>query len=87
VYRATGRDKESDAALEELIGKFQGESDFQIAQVYGFQGDRERTFQWLERAYVQRDPGLPFVKGDPAFEKNKDDPRYAALLKKMRLPL
>jgi TolB-like protein/cytochrome c-type biogenesis protein CcmH/NrfG len=87
LYRATGRDKESDAALEELIGKFQGESDFQIAEVYGFQGDRERTFQWLERAYVRRDPGLPFVKGDPAFEKNKDDPRYAALLKKMRLPL
>jgi len=42
---------------------------------------------WLERAYTQRDEGLAAVRIDPLFEHVRGDPRYAALLTKMRLPL
>jgi hypothetical protein len=44
-----------------------------------------RTLQWLERAYVQHDAGLTFVKTDPLFKRIRRDTRYAALLKKLKL--
>ena len=86
AYHAVGRKKESDAALAELIAKYQGEDAFQIAEVYAFRGEADRAFEWLERAYAQRDGGLAQMKGDPQLKNLEHDPRYAAFLKKMRLP-
>jgi serine/threonine protein kinase/tetratricopeptide (TPR) repeat protein len=86
TYHALGRKQESDAALAELIAKFQAVSAFQVAEVYAFRGESDRAFQWLERAYVQRDGGLTWIKGDPLLKSLQRDPRYAAFLKKMRLP-
>ena len=47
----------------------------------------DKAFAWLERAYAQRDGGLIEMKGDPLLKNLEADPRYAAFLKKMRLPL
>jgi hypothetical protein len=80
--------KEAEAALAELIEKRQNTAALQIAEVYAYMGEAERAFKWLERAYAQRDTGLSSsIKGDPLLKKLKHDPRYAALLKKMDLPL
>ena len=87
AYHALERKKESDVSLAELIAKFHMESAFQIAEVYGFRGESDKTFEWLERAYTQRDTGLAQLKGDPLLKNIEHDPRYAAFLKKMRLPL
>jgi len=81
-----GRKKESDAALAELIAKYRAGAAFQIAEVYAFRGKADRAFEWLERAYAQRDSGLTAIKGDPLLKNLEHDPRYAAFLKKMRLP-
>jgi TolB-like protein/class 3 adenylate cyclase/Flp pilus assembly protein TadD len=86
AYYALGRKKESDAALAELIAKYQAEAAVQIAEVYAFRGEADRAFEWLERAYSQRDSGLAEMKGDPLLKSLERDPRYAAFLKKMRLP-
>ena len=86
AYHALGRKKESDAALAESIAKYRAIAAFQIAEVYAFRGEADRAFEWLERAYAQRDPGLAFIKGDPSLKSLERDPRYAAFLKKMRLP-
>jgi hypothetical protein len=43
-------------------------------------------FEWLDRAYAQRDPGVLFVSNDALFECLREDARYHAFLKKMRLP-
>jgi hypothetical protein len=64
AYRALGRNKESDAALVELVAKHHASWAFQIAEVYGFRGEADRAFEWLERAYAQRDIGLTYIKGD-----------------------
>lgn len=85
AYHALGRKKESDRALAELVSTYQSTAAFQIAEVYAFRGDRDNAFKWLERAYVQRDGGLAFIKGDPLLAKIEHDPRLAAFLKKMRL--
>jgi TolB-like protein/DNA-binding winged helix-turn-helix (wHTH) protein/Tfp pilus assembly protein PilF len=84
-YGALGQKKESDATLKELIAKVQIGGPFQIAEIYGFRGNAKQACDWLDRAYLQRDSGLPYVKQDRAFKKIDHDPRYVTLLKKMRL--
>ncbi len=87
AHHALGRKKESDAALAGLIKKYQANGAFAIAEVYAFRGETDRAFEWLERAYQQRDADLSYLKGDPLLKNLERDPRYAAFLKKMRLPL
>ena len=77
---------ESQQALEELIAKDAQGSAYQIANVYAWRGERDKAFEWLDRAYAQRDTGLPSLMSDPLLAKLRDDPRYAAMLKKMNLP-
>ena len=62
-------------------------SAYQIAQVHAYRGESDKSFEWLERAYKQRDTGLPTLNTDPLFNTLRHDPRYTELLKKMRLPI
>ena len=59
---------------------------YQIAEVYAFRGDSHTAFECLERAYAQRDGGLTGLKLSPLLTSLRGDPRYAGLVKKMRLP-
>ncbi len=87
AYHVLGQDKESDAALNQLIALREVDMSYQIAEVYAFRGQADLAFQWLERAYLQRDGGLTWIKGDPLLRTLARDARYAALLNKLRLPL
>jgi hypothetical protein len=62
------------------------DSAYQIAEVYAFRGESGKSFEWLNRGYKQRDARLPDIKIDPLFNNLRHDPRYAELLKRMRLP-
>jgi len=86
AYHAAGKQNEADASLAELIEKYQGIGAIQIAQVNAFRGNIDSAFEWLERAYSQRDGGLSEIKGDPLLKNLEKDPRWIAFLKKMRLP-
>ena len=85
AYHALGRKRESNRALADLISNSRAIAAFQIAEVYAFRGEVDAAFQWLERAYIQHDGALVFIKGDPLLASLEHDPRYAAFLKKMRL--
>jgi TolB-like protein/Tfp pilus assembly protein PilF/predicted Ser/Thr protein kinase len=87
AYHAVGRKKEADAALNADIDDYKENWAFQVAEIYAFRGETDKAFEWLERAYTQRDPGLSGVEGDPLLKSLESDPRYAPFLKKMRLPL
>jgi tetratricopeptide (TPR) repeat protein len=87
AYHALGRHAESDAALTELIANYQFDSAFQIAEVSAYRKDMDLAFEWLERAYTQRDSGLHLVKVDPLMNSLSGDPRYAEFLKKLRLDM
>ena len=86
VYHALGREQDSNACPGKPIEKYGSSRAFQIAQVYAYRGESDKSFEWLERAYKQRDPGLPEIKTDPLFKNLRHDPRYTELLKKMHLP-
>ena len=86
AYHALGRKKESDTALSQLITKYHASMAYQIAQVYAFRNQSNEAFEWLDRAYAQRDDGLIGTKVDPLLKNLHVDPRFATLLKKLNLP-
>lgn len=76
---------ESDAALAELIAKTAETAAYQIAEAYAYRNDKDKAFEWLERARRQRDPGLASLRKDPLMENLHDDPRWNAFLRTMGL--
>jgi TolB-like protein/DNA-binding winged helix-turn-helix (wHTH) protein/Flp pilus assembly protein TadD len=86
AYHALGRREESDKALKKLIATHQNDAAYQIAEAYAYRGEVDKAFAWLDRSFLQRDPGTPEFKTDPLMKSLRQDPRYAALLKKIRLP-
>jgi len=86
AYYALGRERESHTALSELIAKYHASGAYQIAMVYAFRNQSDKAFEWLDRAYSQRDGGLTETKVDPLLMSLHNDPRFAALLKKLNLP-
>ena len=48
-------------------------------------GDVDAAFDWLERAYQRRDGAMALLKVHPRVDGLRDDPRFAALLRKMNL--
>jgi TolB-like protein/DNA-binding winged helix-turn-helix (wHTH) protein/Tfp pilus assembly protein PilF len=85
AYHGLGRDNESDSALSELTRKYPS-SAYYIAEVYAFRNQSNKAFEWLDRAYAQRNSGLIVTKVDPLLKSLRNDPRYAAFLKKLNLP-
>src|SRR5213594_3337253 len=82
---AQKRVQDSDAALNELIKNESELAAFQIAEAYGYRGDKDRAFEWLERARRQRDPGLGNLRKDPLLANLHADPRWNAFLHTMGL--
>jgi hypothetical protein len=63
------------------------EQAYQIALEHAYGGEIDEAFAWLDRAYEARDSGLAwFLRTDPMLANIKGDPRYVALLRKMKLP-
>jgi hypothetical protein len=50
AYAAIGQQKQSDAALKELIAKYSTRKAFWVASVYAFRNQRDEAFEWLDRA-------------------------------------
>jgi TolB-like protein/tetratricopeptide (TPR) repeat protein len=85
VHHASGRDADSWAALQALVEKDPDGSAYQIAQGYASCGKTDLCFEWLDRAYHQRDGGLASVKLDPLLDSVRADPRWQPFLQKLKL--
>ena len=60
---------------------------FSRALAYAALGDKERTFEWLERAYTAREPVLGLlIKTEPVLVPLYEDPRFQDLLRRMNYP-
>ena len=86
VYSALGRRADSDAALHSLEGKFASTDAFAIAEARAYRGEIDAAFNWLERAYKQRDIGISSVIADPWLRNLHADKRFHTLLVKLKLP-
>ena len=76
----------ADAALQKLLDEDAVSGPFQIAAVYGLRKEPDKMFEWLERAYVEHDPGLTQLLLTPFILTYKDDPRFAAFCQKLKVP-
>jgi serine/threonine-protein kinase len=56
-----------------------------VATLYVHAGEKASALNWLERAFEVRDPNLPYM-GLPDFDSLRSEPRYQALLRRMKLP-
>jgi len=85
IEHTGGRRAESDAAVQELIAKYQADCAYQAAEVYAARGEADLAYDWLERAYVRLDNGLAEMTNSRALRSLHADPRWDAFLRKMRL--
>lgn len=85
IHHAAGRPAEADAAQRELIAKHTEDAAYQVAEVYAACGEQNLAFEWLERAYTQRDSGLVEMQWKPQLRPLHADPRWEKLLQKMGL--
>jgi TolB-like protein/Flp pilus assembly protein TadD len=81
AYHALGRKADSDAALAELIAKYEKAAG-NIAYVCAFRGEPDRAFEWLE---TERRIGSTFAEivANPLYAKLYDDPRWLPFLRKI----
>lgn len=85
VYWAMKKRTESDAALNSLQQKFASIDPYAIAQVHAYRAENDAAFRWLDIAYRQHHTGMLDIKADPLLHNLRGDPRFRALLRRMRL--
>jgi hypothetical protein len=56
------------------------------SEVYALRNDVKATFDWLDRAWSDRDPGVGTLLTDPFILRYRYDPRFAAFCRKVGLP-
>ena len=83
IQHALGRRAQSDETLREFIEKHSEGGASQIAEVCAMRGEADAAFEWLDRAYAQRDGGLAESKASPRLRCLHGDARWSAFMKKM----
>jgi len=48
-------------------------------------GENDRAFEWLERAYNERDGIVYWLKAAPVFDPLRGDPRFDDLARRLEL--
>ena len=85
VHHTLRHPAESDAALKTLIDGFGWTAAYQVAEVYAWRNEIDEAYEWLERAYVQRDPGIVYSKVDLFLRALHGDPRWRPFLQRLSL--
>ncbi len=62
-------------------------SAYNIAINYARLGDRDRTFEQLEKSLNDHEADLNWIKTEPAFDTLSSDPRFGNLLRRIGLPI
>jgi TolB-like protein/Tfp pilus assembly protein PilF len=88
LARQIGNDHAAaDAALKLVIDKYSDGAPYQIAEIYALRKDANKTFEWLDKAWTARDPGIQFLLFDPLLRPYWKDERFAAFCRKVGLPV
>jgi hypothetical protein len=71
--------------LESHFGEDRGPGALAIANGYFYLGDNDKGFEWLERSYAKKEPGLTYIKSGEDLDGVRNDPRYLDLVKRLGL--
>jgi tetratricopeptide (TPR) repeat protein len=86
-----GNDLESRRALDEYIAlvdkqEFNSDGWNGVATIYAWRGERQKALDWMERVASQGNGGIACINSDPSYAELHDDPRFKALLRRLKLP-
>jgi tetratricopeptide (TPR) repeat protein len=87
LYGVRGDRAAAEQVLVELAarGKTGYVSPVAVCMVYAGLGMVDETFAWLDRAYEERRGWLAYLKVEPTLDGVRDDPRFTALVRRMKL--
>ncbi|PYS47413.1 MAG: hypothetical protein DMF68_16045 [Acidobacteria bacterium] len=71
--------------LKGLINQKSYVSPYSIALIYIALGEKDLAFEWLDRAYDERDENYIHLKVDPRLDDIRSDPRFTERLRLIRL--
>ena len=83
----TGDRPGAERIVAQMRKLFNDAASFQYAEVYAQAGDKDRAFGELENAIHVKDPGLAQLRSEPFLDPIAQDPRFAALLKRLQFPV
>jgi DNA-binding winged helix-turn-helix (wHTH) protein/TolB-like protein/Flp pilus assembly protein TadD len=85
---AMGRADEARAVLAEMarLSTQRFVTAYGVALVYAGLGDKEQAFAWLDKAFAERSHWLMWLRLDPRWKALRGDPRFAALVERMKYP-
>ena len=82
---ALERPDEAGSLLQQMITEHGNDAAYQVAEIYAFGGDIEEAFNWLDRAYRQRDGGMSELIGNHFLSNLENDVRWRELLIRVSL--
>jgi TolB-like protein/DNA-binding winged helix-turn-helix (wHTH) protein/Flp pilus assembly protein TadD len=88
LYARMGRRAQAQAALRKSLELSKGKqvSSGAVALTYAAIGDKDDSFEWLEKAYTDRSSFMTSLKYWSAFDPMRGDRRFADLLRRVGLP-
>jgi TolB-like protein/predicted Ser/Thr protein kinase len=88
AYAASGRRSEALRTLAGLkeLAKQRYVAPFDVAVVYVGLGDKDQTFEWLQKSLEDHSHWVIWLKCDPRFDSIRSDPRYGEVMRRMGLP-
>jgi TolB-like protein/Tfp pilus assembly protein PilF len=86
TYDKLGQHREAEAQIRRLV-EFGGDAlAYQYAQIYAQWGNPDKALDWLDTALRLRDPGFRRLKADPLVDPLRNQPRFQAILRKLKFP-
>jgi tetratricopeptide (TPR) repeat protein len=88
VYTRLGKTREARSSLTELIQLSQRRKidSWWFACAYAALGEKDRAFEWIEKAYRERPSEMISFAASPDMDVLRSDPRYQAMLRRMDIP-
>jgi tetratricopeptide (TPR) repeat protein len=89
AYAAMGDRAEAEKILDELQRQSKASyvSPYMIAVIYSGLGQKDKAFEYLEKAYQERSPDIAyFLKADLRLDTLRPDPRFQDLLRRVAFP-
>lgn len=87
VYARAGQAEEANKILKELLelSKVGYTPPYWIAEIYAGLGDLDKAFEWLDKAFEDRDELLLYGLSSPVLHPVQADPRFSELMRRIGL--